>query len=182
LPAAVAQASSLQRGEIKVITATAGKGSSQGGTKVLAKNRKARHLYNIVETFESGIALQGTEVKSVRDARVNLKDSYARVENGELFLYNMHISPYTHGNRFNHEPLRPRKLLMHRREINRLGGYVQEKGLTLVPLSLYLRRGKVKVELALARGKRDYDKRQDIAERDAKREMERAFKDRQQYN
>lgn len=149
---------------------------------MLAKNRKARHLYNIVETFESGIALQGTEVKSVRDARVNLKDSYARVENGELFLYNMHISPYTHGNRFNHEPLRPRKLLMHRREINRLGGYVQEKGLTLVPLSLYLRRGKVKVELALARGKRDYDKRQDIAERDAKREMERAFKDRQQYN
>jgi SsrA-binding protein len=162
-------------------TAGAGKGEKTAA-KVLAKNRKARHLYNIVETFESGIALQGTEVKSVRDARVNLKDSYARVENGELFLYNMHISPYTHGNRFNHEPLRPRKLLMHRREINRLGGYVQEKGLTLVPLSLYLRRGKVKVELALARGKRDYDKRQDIAERDAKREMERAFKDRQQYN
>ena len=147
---------------------------------MLAKNRKARHLYDIVENFESGIALQGTEVKSVRDARVNLKDSYAKVENGELFLYNMHISPYTHGNRFNHEPMRPRKLLMHRREINRLGGYVQEKGMTLVPLSLYLRRGKVKVELALARGKKDYDKRQDIAERDAKREMERAFKERQQ--
>lgn len=149
---------------------------------MLAKNRKARHLYNIIETFESGIALHGTEVKSVRDARVNLKESYARVENGELFLYNMHISPYEQGNRFNHEPLRPRKLLMHRREINRLGGYVQEKGFTLVPLSLYLRRGKVKVELALARGKRDYDKRHDIAERDAKREMERAFKERQQYN
>ena len=149
---------------------------------MLAKNRKARHIYNILETFESGIALQGTEVKSVRDARVNLKESYARVENGELFLYNMHISPYEQGNRFNHEPLRPRKLLMHRREINRLGGYVKEKGFTLVPLSLYLRRGKVKLELALARGKRDYDKRHDIAERDAKRDMDRALKERQQVN
>ncbi len=158
-----------------------GKKEKEVGVKVVAKNRKARHLYHIVETFESGIALQGTEVKSVREARVNLKDSFARVEKGELFLYNMHISPYEHGNRFNHDPLRPRKLLMHRREINRLGGYVQEKGLTLVPLSLYLRRGKVKVELALVRGKRDYDKRQDIAERDARREMERAFKERQQY-
>jgi SsrA-binding protein len=149
---------------------------------VLAKNRKARHLYNILETFESGIALHGTEVKSVRDARVNLKESYARVENGELFLYNMHISPYEQGNRFNHEPLRKRKLLMHRREINRLGGYVKEKGFTLVPLSLYLSRGKVKLELALARGKRDYDKRHDIAERDAKRDMDRALKERQQVN
>lgn len=147
---------------------------------MLAKNRKARHLYQILETFESGIALQGTEVKSVRDARVSLKDSYAKVENGELFLYNVHISPYEHGNRFNHDPLRPRKLLMHRREINRLGGLVQEKGFTLVPLSLYLSRGRVKAELALAKGKRDFDKRQDIAERDAKREMERAFKERQQ--
>ncbi len=149
---------------------------------MLAKNRKARHLYNILETFESGIALHGTEVKSVRDARVNLKESYARVENGELFLYNMHISPYEQGNRFNHEPLRKRKLLMHRREINRLGGYVKEKGFTLVPLSLYLSRGKVKLELALARGKRDYDKRHDIAERDAKRDMDRALKERQQVN
>ncbi len=149
---------------------------------MLAKNRKARHIYNILETFESGIALHGTEVKSVRDARVNLKESYARVENGELFLYNMHISPYEQGNRFNHEPLRKRKLLMHRREINRLGGYVKEKGFTLVPLSLYLSRGKVKLELALARGKRDYDKRHDIAERDAKRDMDRALKERQKVN
>lgn len=115
----------------------------------------------------------------MRLGRVNLKDSYARVENGELFLYNMHISPYELGNRFNHDPLRARKLLMHRREINRLAGYIQNKGYTLVPLSVYLKGSRVKVELAVARGKKEFDKRRSIAERDARREMERSFKERQ---
>jgi len=156
-----------------------GKTDKNTGRKILAQNRKARHLYFIEDKYEAGIVLQGTEVKSVRAGRANLKDSYARVDGGELFLYNMHISPYEPGNRFNHEPLRVRKLLMHRREINRLTGYVQEKGYTLVPLSIYFSGGKVKVELALARGKKDFDKRRSIAEKDARREMERAFKDRQ---
>jgi SsrA-binding protein len=149
------------------------------GIKVLAQNRKARHDYFIEETYEAGIALQGSEVKSMRAARANLKDSYARVVNGELMLYNMHISPYDFASSFNHDPLRERKLLMHRREINKLAGYVQEKGYALIPLSTYLKRGKVKIELALARGKKKYDKRHDIAEKDAKREIERAFKDKQ---
>lgn len=145
--------------------------------KILAQNRKARYQYFIEETFEAGIVLQGTEVKSIRLGRVSLKDSYARVDNGELFLYEMHVSPYDYGSSFNHEPLRKRKLLMHRREINRLAGYVQEKGYTLVPLSLYLKNSRMKIELALAKGKRAYDKRQSIAERDARREMERGLKD-----
>ena len=145
--------------------------------RVLAQNRRARYQFFIEETFEAGIALQGTEVKSIRLGRASLIDSYARVENGELFLFEMHISPYTHGSSFNHDPLRPRKLLMHRREINRLAGYVQEKGYTLIPLSLYLKDGRVKVELALAKGKKAYDKRRAIAERDARREMERNLKD-----
>jgi len=148
------------------------------GSKVLARNRKARHDFFIEETFEAGIALQGTEVKSMRAGKVNLKDSYAKVEGGEIFLYNMHVNPYEQASSFNHDPLRPRKLLMHRREINRLIGYVQEKGYTLVPLSVYLRKGMVKVELALAKGKKFFDKRRTLAEKDAKREMERAFKDR----
>lgn len=147
----------------------------------MAQNRKARHLYFIEETMEAGIALQGTEVKSVRLGRVNLKDSYARVENGELFVYNMHISPYDLGNRFNHDPLRPRKLLMHRREINKLAGYIQNKGYTLIPLSIYLKGSRAKIELGVARGKKEYDKRRSIAERDARREMERSFKEKQ-YN
>lgn len=129
--------------------------------------------------MEAGIALQGTEVKSVRLGRVNLKDSYARVENGELFVYNMHISPYDLGNRFNHDPLRPRKLLMHRREINKLAGYIQNKGYTLIPLSIYLRGSRAKIELGVARGKKEFDKRRSIAERDARREMERSFKEKQ---
>lgn len=145
----------------------------------MAQNRKARHLYFIEETMEAGIALQGTEVKSVRLGRVNLKDSYARVENGELFVYNMHISPYDLGNRFNHDPLRPRKLLMHRREINKLAGYIQNKGYTLIPLSIYLRGSRAKIELGVARGKKEFDKRRSIAERDARREMERSFKEKQ---
>jgi len=155
------------------------KGKNRG--KLLAQNRKARHDYFIEESFEAGIVLQGTEVKSMRAAKANLKDSYARVENGELMLYNMHISPYNFASHFNHDPLRKRKLLMHKKEIGKLAGYVQEKGYTLIPLSAYLSRGKVKLELALVKGKKNYDKRHTIAEKDAKREIERAFKDKQ-YN
>jgi SsrA-binding protein len=150
--------------------------------KVISTNRKARHDYHVEETYEAGIVLTGTEVKSVRGTRVNLKDSFAKVENGEIFLYNMHISPYEPGNRFNHDPLRVRKLLMRRIEINRLAGKIKEKGYAIVPLKIYLTRGLVKVELGLARGKKQYDKRHDIAERDSKREMERAFRDRQKEN
>lgn len=147
--------------------------------KIISENRKARHDYHIHETYEAGIALTGTEVKSLRAGKANLKDSYARIDHNELMLHNMHISPYEQGNRFNHEPLRTRKLLMHRYEINKLIGKTKEKGYTLVPLKLYFTRGKAKVELGLATGKKLYDKRQDIAERDAKREMDRAFRDRQ---
>ena len=147
--------------------------------KVISKNRKARHDYDIEETYEAGIVLTGTEVKSVRNARVNLKDSYARIDNNEIFLYNMHISPYEQGNRFNHEPLRIRKLLMHKMEISRLYGKIKEKGYALIPLKIYLTKGLVKIELGLARGKKLYDKRRDIAERDSNREMERAFRDKQ---
>ena len=147
--------------------------------KVISKNRKAWHDYHIEESYEAGIVLTGTEVKSVRGARVNLKDSYGKVENGEIFLYNMHISPYEQGNRFNHEPLRIRKLLMHKIEISRLSGKIKEKGYALIPLKIYLKQGLVKIDLGLARGKKLYDKRRDIAERDSKREMERAFRDKQ---
>ena len=147
--------------------------------KVISTNRKAWHDYHIEESFEAGIVLTGTEVKSVRGARVNLKDSYGKVENGEIFLYNMHISPYEQGNRFNHDPLRIRKLLMHKIEISRLSGKIKEKGYALIPLKIYLNKGRVKIDLGLARGKKLYDKRHDIAERDSKREMERAFRDKQ---
>lgn len=153
--------------------------NEKNNIKIVAENRKARHDYFIHETYEAGIALTGTEVKSVRIGRANLKDSFARVENGELLLYSMHISPYEQGNRFNHEPLRTRKLLMHRREINKLIGQTKEKGYTLVPLKLYFKRGRVKVELGLASGKKLYDKRADMAARDAKREIARAFRERQ---
>lgn len=146
--------------------------------KVIADNRKARHDYHILETFEAGIVLTGTEVKSLRLGRANLRDSYAAVENGELFIYNMHISPYTHGNMFNHDPKRTRKLLMHKREIMRLLGQTQEKGYTLIPLRLYFKRGKAKVELALGKGKKLYDKRETIAKRDEKRRIERVLKER----
>ncbi|MQL50842.1 SsrA-binding protein SmpB [Desulfofundulus thermobenzoicus] len=148
--------------------------------KMVTVNRKARHDYHVLETYEAGIALTGTEVKSLRAGRANLQDSFARVENAELFLYNMHISPYEQGNRFNHEPKRPRKLLMHKYEIRRLLGKSREKSLALVPLKVYFNdRGKAKVELALARGKKLYDKREDMAARDARREMERAVRGKQ---
>ena len=149
--------------------------------KIVTDNRKARHDYFIEETYETGIALTGTEVKSLRAGRANLKDSYAQVVNGEMFLFNMHISPYEQGNRFNVDPVRPRKLLLHRSEINRLFGKVTQQGLTLVPLKVYFHKGRAKVELALARGKKIYDKRSAMAERDAKREMERALRGKEQY-
>ena len=147
------------------------------GTKLLAQNRKARHDYFIEDTYECGIALVGTEVKSIRQGQLNLKDSYAQVKNGELFLIGMHVSPYTQGNIYNHDPFRTRKLLAHKREIKKLGAAQQTEGMSLVPLSLYLRDGKVKVELAVAKGKKLYDKRHSIAERDAGREMQRKMKE-----
>ncbi len=144
--------------------------------KVVTENRKARHDYFIEETYEAGIALTGTEVKSLRAGKANLKDSYAKVENGEMFLLNMHISPYEQGNRFNVDPLRARKLLLHKSEINRLFGKVMQQGLTLVPLKVYFKRGRAKVEIALAKGKKLHDKRDAIAEKDARREMDRALR------
>ena len=147
--------------------------------KIIAENRKARHDYTIHEVYEAGIALTGTEVKSLRAGKANMKDSYAQVtRNAEVFVYNLHISPYDHGNIFNHEPLRNRRLLLHRQEINKLIGKVKEKGMALVPLKLYFNHGLVKMELALATGKKLYDKRQDMAKKDAKREMDRALKER----
>jgi SsrA-binding protein len=148
------------------------------GKKMVVQNRKARHDYDIVDRFETGIVLSGTEVKSLRAGRANLKDSYAVVEVGEVFLHRVHISTYEAGNYNNHEPERKRKLLMHRGEIRRLIVSTQQQGLTLVPLSIYFRRGRAKVELALAKGKKQYDKRHSLAERQAQREVERALKDR----
>ncbi|MGE5583664.1 MAG: SsrA-binding protein SmpB [Bacillota bacterium] len=147
--------------------------------KRIAENRRARHDYFIEETFEAGISLTGTEVKSLRLGKGNLQDSYAQISNNEVFLHNCHISPYDFGNRFNHDPLRTRKLLMHKEEIRRLFAKTREKGLTLVPLQMYFNeKGRVKLELALARGKKLYDKREDIAMRDAKRDIEKAIKQR----
>jgi len=144
-----------------------------------ATNRKAYHDYFIEEKFEAGIVLTGTEVKSLRDGRANLQDSYAGVKDGEVFLYHCHISPYSHGNLMNHDPLRVRKLLLHKKEINKLLGKTQQKGLTLVPLRIYFsERGKAKVELGLAKGKKQYDRRESIKAREAGREVERAIKDR----
>jgi SsrA-binding protein len=150
--------------------------AKDGDVVNIAENRKARHDYFVEETYEAGIALQGTEVKSLRAGRVNLRDGYAQIMNGEIFLENVHISPYEQASRFNHEPLRRRKLLMHRDEILRLFGKVREKGYTLVPLSLYFKKGRAKVQLGLAVGKKSYDKRDDIAARDVQREMARAMR------
>ncbi len=145
--------------------------------KIVATNKKAYHDYHMEESYEAGIMLKGTEVKSLREGRANLKDSFARVENEEIFLYNCHISPYSHGNIANHDPLRTRKLLMHKGEIQRLMEKMMQKGYTLLPLKIYFKDGKAKVELALAKGKKQYDKREDIKKRDAAREMEKAFKE-----
>lgn len=144
--------------------------------KNIAQNKKARHDYFIEETYEAGIELFGTEVKSIRQGKVNLKDSYAGIYKGEVYAYNMHISPYEQGNIYNKDPLRTRKLLLNKYEINKLIGYVQQKGYTLIPLSLYFKGSLVKIELAVAKGKQLHDKRQAIAARDAKREMEREFR------
>jgi SsrA-binding protein len=144
--------------------------------KVVVTNKKARFQYELVEFFEAGIVLQGTEVKSIRSGKANLQDSYATIKDEEVFLYNMHISPYEQGNIFNHEPTRVRKLLLHKQEIRRLSGKVLERGMTLVPVKIYFKNGRAKVELGLARGKSQVDKRKDIARRDEQRMMEREFK------
>lgn len=143
------------------------------GTKLIAQNRKARHDYLIEDTFEAGLMLVGTEVKSCRDGKVTLTDAYATVRDGEAWLMQAHIAPYTHGNRANHDPMRPRKLLLHRGEVEKLHAAVSQDGRTLVPLRLYFKHGLAKAEIAVARGKRSYDKRQDLAKRDAQRQIQR---------
>ena len=146
------------------------------GRRVIADNRKARHDYHILDTWEAGVALLGTEVKAIREGRVNLRDSYARVEDGEVFLYNVNISPYSHRGYADHEPLRRRKLLLHRDEIRKLIGKRVEKGMTLVPVRLYFEDGRVKVAVSLAKGKKDYDKRETIKRRETDRETRAAVK------
>ena len=145
--------------------------------KLVASNKKARHDYFIDEVYEAGMVLTGTEIKSIRQGRVNIKESYAKIENGELVIHGMHISPYEQGNRFNADPLRSRKLLLHRQEIRKLIGFTTVKGLTLIPLNIYINeKGLAKMELAVARGKKLYDKRADIAKKDADRKMQQAVK------
>lgn len=144
--------------------------------KLIANNKKARHDYFLEENYETGIALHGTEVKSLRMGKCSIKESFIRIENGEVIIYGMHISPYEKGNIFNKDPLRPKKLLMHRSEIRKLQGKIAEKGYTLVPVEVYFKGGLVKVQIALAKGKKLYDKREDIAKKDQRREAERNFK------
>jgi SsrA-binding protein len=148
------------------------------GEKLIASNKKAYHDYFVLQKFEAGIALTGTEVKSLRDGKANLKDSYVNFEKGEAYLYSAHISPYTHGNRENHDPERRRKLLLHRNELEKLFAQLVEKGLTIVPLRLYFKKGRVKVEIAVVRGKKLYDKRETIKNRELDREAAAAIKDR----
>ncbi|PKN03987.1 MAG: SsrA-binding protein, partial [Deltaproteobacteria bacterium HGW-Deltaproteobacteria-9] len=144
--------------------------------KNICQNKTARLNYYIDDTFEAGIVLVGTEVKSLREGRANLKDSYAMVKDEEVYLHELHISPYTHGNRYNHDPLRVRKLLLHKREIRRLYGKSREKGLTLVPLKMYFKNGKIKVEIGVGRGKKLHDKREDMKLKEDRRDIERAFR------
>ena len=165
----VTSVSCWKRGDIMAAT---GKESQ----KLIANNKKAYHDYFIDETYEAGVALHGTEVKSMRMGKCSIKESFIRIENGEVFVYGMHVSPYEKGNIFNKDPLRIKKLLMHKYEINKLQGKIKEKGYTLVPLQVYFKDGKVKVEVGLARGKKLYDKREDIARKDQKREAEKEFK------
>lgn len=150
------------------------------GTKTISENRKARHEYFVLETYEAGIELVGTEVKSIRLGAVNLKDAWCSIDKGEIFIRGMHISPYEKGNIFNRDPMRVRKLLMHKREINKLFGTVKQDGLSLIPLSIYFNDSKVKVQIGLCKGKKLYDKRADAAKRDAKREIDRNIKSRNQ--
>ena len=145
--------------------------------KPLAQNRKASHDYFIEDTYEAGMVLQGTEIKSIRAGRVNLKDAHARIDNGEVKIINMHISPYEHGNRYNHDPTRTRKLLLHRREIDRLIGLTQQQGYTLVPLRIYIKNGFAKVLIGLGKGKKQYDKREDLKRKQMKRDIDRALKE-----
>ncbi len=147
--------------------------------KLISQNKKAYHDYFLEETIECGIELVGTEVKSLRDGKVNIKDSYASIDNGEVYVKNMHISPYEKGNIFNKDPLRERRLLLHKNEILRLFGKIKEKGYSLIPVKIYFKNSKVKVELALAKGKKNYDKRNDIAKKDAKREIDRRLRENQ---
>lgn len=149
---------------------------TDGGIKKTAQNKKAYHDYFVLETYEAGIALCGTEVKSVRAGKINLKDSWCSIDSGEIFVNGMHISPYEQGNIFNRDPMRVRKLLMHKREISRLFGVTKQQGLTLVPLSVYFVNGRAKLEVGLCKGKKNYDKREDAARRDAKREAERSLR------
>lgn len=151
----------------------------KGEGKVVAQNKKARHDFFIEETFEAGIVLQGTEIKSIRAGRVNLKDAFARIQKGEVFVYNMHISPYEQGNRYNHDPLRTRKLLLHRKQIDKLIGETKEAGYSIVPLKMYLKDGYAKLLIGLAKGKKKFDKREDLKKKEAKRDVERAFRERQ---
>ena len=159
-----------------LVMAEANKGEAH--ETVIVQNRKARHDFEVLDRFETGIVLRGTEVKSLRDGLITLKDSFATVERGEVFLYNVHISHYKGGNNFNHETERVRKLLLHRSEIRKLTGKTEQQGLTLVPLKIYFKRGKVKVDLGLVRGKKEFDKRRSLAKRQADRDVERALKDR----
>ena len=149
-----------------------------GNSKTITVNRKAYHDYHILESLEAGIVLSGTEIKSLRAGRVNIRDAYAKPDGGELWLYNSYIAPYQAGSHYNHEPNRPRKLLLHRRQIDELMSMTNQKGLTLVPLKIYIKRGIAKLELGAARGKRQYDKRDTVARRDSDREIERALKTR----
>lgn len=146
------------------------------GIKTVTTNRRARHDYHIEDRLEAGLVLQGTEVKALREGRMNLQDAFCTLERGEMVMYNAHISPYSHGNLNNHDPVRPRKLLMHRREIRKWAKASQEQGYTIVPLRVYFRNGYAKVEIGLAKGKKQYDKRADIAERESKRRLERAMR------
>ncbi len=153
---------------------------AKGTGKVLAQNKKASHDYFIEETIEAGMVLTGTEIKSIRDARVQLKESYVSIRDGEAWIRNMHVSTFEQGNRFNHEPLRERKLLLHKKQISELIGAVKRDGYTIVPLKIYIKDGYAKLLIGLAKGKKDYDKRNDMKQKEAKRDMERAFKERQQ--
>lgn len=154
---------------------------AKGTGKVLAQNKKAHHNYYIEETYEAGMVLQGTEIKSIRAGKVQINDAFIRIRNGEAWISNMHISPYDQGNRFNHDPLRPRKLLLHKKEIAKLAGAVQREGYSIVPLKIYIKDGFAKILIGLAKGKKIYDKRQDMKKKEAQREMERAFKAKNQY-
>lgn len=153
---------------------------AKGTGKVLAQNKKANHDYFIEETIEAGMVLTGTEIKSIRSGKVQLKDSYVRISNGEAWINNMHVSPFEQGNRFNHDPLRSRKLLLHKKQIGELVGAVKRDGYTIVPLKMYLKDGYAKLLIGVGKGKKDYDKRNDMRKKEARREMERAFKSKNQ--